>query len=157
MARLAVNMMTKTKDCVSAIPAFSYALATHDALGNTVTMKQNPFDQISQLVDPTGNVTTLNYDARRLSSISFPTFNQSVTYDSNNRIKQVENVLSDADNQTTQLDYDAVGNLISSLDAENNEHQFELDELDRVSKIIDPNNGETQRSGVRVKGQSKRT
>jgi RHS repeat-associated protein len=118
-------------------------LTVSDALGNTVSMKQNPFDQISQLVDPTGNVTTLNYDARRLSSISFPTFNQAVTYDSDNRIKQVENVLSDADNQTTQLDYDAVGNLISSLDAESNEHQFELDELDRVSKIIDPINGET--------------
>jgi RHS repeat-associated protein len=136
-------MITKTKDCVSAIPASSCALANHDALGNTVSMKQNPFDQISQLVDPTGYVTTLNYDARRLSSISFPTFNQSVTYDSDNRIKQVENVLSDADNQTTQLDYDAVGNLISSLDAESNEHQFELDALDRVSKIIDPINGET--------------
>ncbi len=112
-------MMTKTKDCVSAIPALSCALTYHDALGknaslayedttqtltvsdalgNTVSMKQNPFNQISQLVDPTGNVTTLNYDARRLSSISFPTFNQAVTYDSDNRIKQVENVLSDADN-----------------------------------------------------------
>ena len=138
-----MNMMTKTKDCLSAIPASSCALANHDTLGNTFTMKQSPFDQISQLVDPTGNVTTLNYDARRLSSISFPTFHQSVTYDSDNRIKQVENVLSDAENQTTQLDYGAVGNLISSLDPESNEHRFELDELDRVSKIIDPIYGET--------------
>jgi hypothetical protein len=62
-------MMTKRKDCVSAIPALSCALANHDALGNTVTMKQNPFDQISQLVDPTGNVTTLNYDARLRSGV----------------------------------------------------------------------------------------
>jgi YD repeat-containing protein len=68
LARSVVNMMTKAKDCESAIPALFCALSNHDTMGNTVSMKQNPFDQISQLVDPTGNVTTLNYDARRLSS-----------------------------------------------------------------------------------------
>ncbi|MFT6011198.1 MAG: hypothetical protein ACI96P_001430 [Candidatus Azotimanducaceae bacterium] len=104
-------MMTKAKDCVSTIPALYCALANHDVIGKnanlayedtnqtlTVSMKQNPFDQINQLVDPTGNVTSLHDDALRLTSISLPTFNQAVNYDGENRIKQVENVLSDADN-----------------------------------------------------------
>jgi len=114
-----------------------------NTLGHTVTMQQNPFDQIAKLIDPSGNVTQLNYDARRLTNINFPTFEQKVTYDNNNRIKDVTNLPDSPNKQTTQLDYDSVGNLISSLDAENNQHQFELDALDCVIKIIDPINGET--------------
>ncbi|MEX0941646.1 MAG: RHS repeat-associated core domain-containing protein [Pseudomonadales bacterium] len=113
-----------------------------DAQDNTVTLTQNPFDQIKQLVDPTGNVTTLNYNARQLASINFPTFTQTVEYDSDNRIDTVTNVLSNegggAENQTTALTYDVASNLIATLDAEGNGYTYAVDVLDRITTITDP-------------------
>ncbi|MEX0941645.1 MAG: RHS repeat-associated core domain-containing protein [Pseudomonadales bacterium] len=80
--------------------------------------------------------------APELNSIDFPTFTQTVEYDSDNRIDTVTNALSSggggAANQTTALTYDDVGNLIATLDAEGNGYTYTVDVLDRITTITDP-------------------
>ncbi|MDZ7684425.1 MAG: hypothetical protein U5O39_04985 [Gammaproteobacteria bacterium] len=124
-----------------AIDDTTRTLTVTDARGNSVQMTQNPFDQIERLVDPTGNVTTLTYDARQLARINFPTFEQRLAYDENNRIDQVTNLVGGGASQVTRLDYDAVGNLIETLDAEDNAYRYTVDALGRIATITDPLEG----------------
>jgi large repetitive protein len=72
-----------------------------------------------------------------LNRIEYPTYLQTFDYDRRGRRTRVIDHLESATAITTTR-YDDVGNVVSTLDAQNRETSYHYDALDRLIEIIDP-------------------
>ncbi|GEQ86163.1 type IV secretion protein Rhs [Patiriisocius marinistellae] len=91
--------------------------ATVNTNGSTTTYKYNENGLIASITDSAGNSTFLEYTpAHNLTKVTFPN-----------------------DGVATWV-YDAWGNVIQKINAENHIEQFSYDALDRVTKILLPDN-----------------
>ncbi|RKY39649.1 MAG: hypothetical protein DRP85_09635, partial [Candidatus Makaraimicrobium thalassicum] len=117
----------------------------------------NVYDNEGRLlksIDGAGNQTIYHYDESQASfvtsnkpvRIDYPTFSRFFYYDRMQRLVREVKVLDDDTSQTSTYEYDFAGNIISKVDPAGNETQLEYDEINRLVKITDAENGITEKT-----------
>jgi RHS repeat-associated protein len=91
-----------------------------NALSEITTLTVNPQGQPLTITDPLNNTTTLTYAQGDLATTTDPLSRVSTRF------------------------VDAVGRLLALTDPNKNRTQYDVDTLNRVTKLIDPLNGQTQ-------------
>ncbi|MBV2124668.1 MAG: RHS domain-containing protein [Candidatus Thiodiazotropha sp. (ex Ctena orbiculata)] len=129
-----------------------------DPLVNTQRLEYDLENRLISHQDAAGNLTQLGYGERSgqgggntgsvnypglLNRIEFPTYLQTYDYDRRNRRTRVIDHL-DTGTAITTTEYDEVGNVISTTDAEDRVTQYRYDALDRLIEVIDPLNQSTR-------------
>ncbi|MEW8203091.1 MAG: RHS repeat-associated core domain-containing protein, partial [Candidatus Thiodiazotropha endolucinida] len=129
-----------------------------DPLVNTQRLEYDLEDRLISHQDAAGNLIQLGYGERSgqgggntgsvnypglLNRIEFPTYLQTFDYDRRNRrIRVIEHL--DTGTAITTAEYDEVGNVINTTDAEGRVTQYRYDALDRLVEVIDPQNQSTR-------------
>jgi RHS repeat-associated protein len=96
-----------------------------------------------QIKDPNGNTIVQHYEAGRLASTQYPTFEQSFDYAAGSRLKSITDRY-DGKQSTTQLKVDPIGQVAQQTDANSNTEQRDYDALGRLTKITDAIQGVTE-------------
>jgi len=102
--------------------------------------------RVNQVIDGASNTITLEYGVvanrnvtqDRLGAMNYPTYRQEFNYDSRGRLRQEIDYLMTESYLTRRRDYDGVGNLTSTTDAEQKTTTYEYDKLNRLSNVIYP-------------------
>lgn len=116
---------------------------TTDANGNKNQTVYDAEGRVIRSVDAEGNATQFTYAENLLSSIQYPTYKELLEYDNRNRVKQTTQQ-ANSRNYIHKRDYDPLGNMTNSVDAQNNATGYEYDALNRVKKITDAEGGITE-------------
>ena len=114
-------------------------LTATDALGNTTTFTYEPlFNNITSVRDPLGNVTQMVYDSHgNLTSLTDAKNHETEFYYSpTGLMTKAEGYF--ADNASTLFTYDAIGNLISTVDALGQTWRRSYDGASRLIAKMDP-------------------
>jgi YD repeat-containing protein len=124
-----------------------------DKVGRITQYRYDLLNRQDEIEDAAGNIikyTYPNVNSSNLNfgsiyqpmSIQFPTYQQSFKYDLRKRVfgetlnyQTSSNIIK---SETKKIKYDARGNRIESIDAENRSTKDEYDSLNRVTKSIDP-------------------
>ncbi len=141
-----------------------------DHLNNDVVLEYNTDGQLIKLTDQTGKIALVNYDlegrpitfidgsnnttqyiyngpkingAGNVSAIKFPTFDRSYTYDVRGRVVGQIDKLSVTQSYESVIAYDAVGNIVKTVDPKKRTTLYTPDAFNRMVKLIDPLNQET--------------
>ncbi len=126
-----------------------------DAQGSTTQSTYDTEGRMVSTVDGHGDETAFEYNdtdtgcsscngSRGLPSrIIYPTFTKTFTYDRRNRKTAETDHLNDTTETTTLFEYDSAGNLAAKTDKEGRTTAYTYDALNRITKVIDPANGET--------------
>ena len=81
--------------------------------------------------------------ASRPTTILYPTFEKSFSYDLRGRKPREADILSETEQHETLFAYDASGNLISKTDKEGRTTLYDYDALSRLTRVTDPLSQET--------------
>ncbi|MEZ4926854.1 MAG: RHS repeat-associated core domain-containing protein [Saprospiraceae bacterium] len=148
-------------------------LATHDGLGNTLATTdplsgqqsfgyEPVFNRLNSIKDKNGNQTQMQYDPKgNLTMLQMPEgVSVAMGYTSNGNLAsmtdaklQTTNFSYNANNElefisypigVEQFQYDGVGNMTKSTDANGNSVHFEYDLLNRLKEVVDPLNNTVQ-------------
>lgn len=114
-----------------------------DANGNRAQTIYDAKGNLQRTIDGEGNSIQLNYTEGLLRSIQYPRHKELLSYDNRNRVKQTTQQ-GNGRNYIRKRDLDPSGNLIGSVDAQENATAYEYDALNRVTKMIDAEGGVTE-------------
>ncbi|SNB56925.1 RHS repeat-associated core domain-containing protein [Marinobacter sp. es.042] len=114
-----------------------------DAKNATTEVTMNAKGLPKQITDPNGNTTVQNYQAGRLASTQYPTFEQTFEYTSGSRLKSITDQY-DGKQSKTQLTVDPLGQITQQTDANSNTEQRTYDGLGRLTEITDAIGGITR-------------
>ena len=112
-------------------------LTNTDSLGNVYTSTYDPtFSRVTSLTDPTGAVSTYQYDGNgNLTAVTDPRGNQTtVMYGGFG----LPSSITDAAHQTTTFQYDSSANLTSYQDPLGNTTMIAYDLVSRLTQVTDP-------------------
>lgn len=98
---------------------------------------------LQKLIDGEDNTTEYHYDRSLLSSIHYPTYQEHLTYDSRDRLKDSTQQANNQD-YLRRYGYDLGGNLNNSTDANQNLEAYTYDALNRLTLVTDANGGITE-------------
>ena len=114
-----------------------------DAKNAITEVAMNAKGLLKQITDPNGNTTVQNYQAGRLASTQYPTFEQTFEYAAGSRLKSITNQY-DGKQSKTQLTVDPLGQVTRQIDANSNTEQRTYDGLGRLTEITDAISGITR-------------
>lgn len=114
-----------------------------DARAASTQVVLSPKGLPRQIKDPNGNTTVHNYEAGRLASTQYPTFEQTFDYGAGAKLKSITDQY-DGQQSTTQLQMDPLGQVTQQTDANSNTEQRDYDALGRLTRITDALGGITQ-------------
>ncbi|MBL0042694.1 MAG: RHS repeat protein [Xanthomonadales bacterium] len=145
-------------------------MKTTDAKQGESTTVYTPDGLITERTDPSGQKTTMQYDARGrlwkvidgannvtetvygtaenaltglVAAMQYPTYREEYKYDPRGRRTQTIRVLSESRRETTASGFDANGNTISSTDALGRSTLYRYDRLNRLIETTDALGGKT--------------
>lgn len=114
-----------------------------DARDASTQVALSPKGLPRQLKDPNGNGIVQNYEAGRLTSTQYPTFEQTFDYGAGAKLKSITDQY-DGQQFTTQLQLDPLGQMTQQTDVNNNTERRDYDALGRLTRITDALDGITQ-------------
>ncbi|MFH0727105.1 MAG: RHS repeat-associated core domain-containing protein [Pseudomonadota bacterium] len=145
-------------------PYTKYIAATYNT-DNLATLMTDPegksseavYDnegRITRSVDGAGNAISYEYEESMLSlstsnqpvRIVYPTNTRALTYDRRGRVVEETDIPKQGESRTRRYTYDAIGNVLSVTDEEENITRFEYDALNRLVKTTDPAGETIERS-----------
>lgn len=115
-----------------------------NALGHVILVEYDQDGQRTRVIDPSGNSTTWDYGYSgsnsfkgEVNTITYPTFEESLSYDERYRLNSSQQSSTDTLARSTGFTFDPAGNLKTSTDAKNRTSENNQDSLDRTISILD--------------------
>ncbi len=145
------NLLT-SRDPIGATTVFTYESVFNqvtsiiDPKGNPTTINYDTNGNPEEIIDALGNKTAMTYDSRGLlltvtSAVGKPEENTTTfTYDAKGNLETTTDPL----NNVTTLEYDDAGNVVKSTDAEGRVTEFSYDSMNRLVSVLDPAQKVTQ-------------
>lgn len=105
--------------------------------------------QLASIIDAAGNVKTFQYSAESdsldsmLTTVVYPTYQEHYKYNHLGLKTQVTQTVDEKTTLTTHLAYDEMGQLISKTNAVDQTTQYQYDALGRIVKQVDPQGNKT--------------
>ncbi|MEX2339887.1 MAG: RHS repeat-associated core domain-containing protein [Aquisalimonadaceae bacterium] len=119
-------------------------IAITDALGHTRQTRYTRDGQPHAVIDALGQTIEMEYGGADGSiqnlrtGIDYPTYRQRFEYDLRNRLVRSEDQADDAPPRATAYRYDAAGNLLATTDADLRVTEYDVDALNRTTRLLDP-------------------
>jgi YD repeat-containing protein len=150
----ALDRLVETEDALGGISKQRYdaegrMLESLDARSVKTKLEYDARGRMMKMIDGKQNETETVYgDATNaleglVASRIYPTYQENYLYDERDRQTRVEQVLSPTLRYTSSQRFDALGNVVSMLDAKGRSSQRFYDGRNRLIKEIDPTLGET--------------
>lgn len=166
------NLILRVTDALNRQTAYTYdakgsvltvtRLATTPNAVTTTFTYESTYNQVATITDPLNHTTTLGYDSNGNLTTITNALSEITTLTVNSQGQPL--TITDPLNNTTTLTYaqgdlvtttdpltrvstrfvDPVGRLLALTDPNKNRTQYDVDALNRVTKLIDPLNGQTQ-------------
>jgi RHS repeat-associated protein len=122
-----------------------------DENGHSVELSYDTAGNLLGAKDDEGNIATLEYDDKAINIAGAPSrlkYLSTITdfqYDKRYRkIRDIYRSTAGVTPQVTGTEYDAVGNIVKTTDAEGRETKYEYDALNRLTQVTDALNGVTK-------------
>jgi len=117
-----------------------------DAEGKARSFSYDLSGRMKSITDGNGNTISMGSDcncSRRPSTINFPTFTRTMTYDKRGRVSVITDILDPYTSQSTTVAYDGIGNEVSTTDLAGRVTKNTYDALSRLATVTDPTGGVT--------------